>query len=226
MKQVVISSVSKSYGKVKVLENVNLSFTSNSINGVIGKNGAGKSTLLQCIAGFIDYSGVITLEGIQRIGLLPASPYMFPRITGKEFIDFSLSAKKRDLNKDKLNKLNSIFEIPLNRFADEYSTGMLKKLHLIALLLQKNDLLLLDEPFDGLDAVSVAYLTEILKKERAEDRVILITSHDTNRLSKIVDTVTYVDGGRAEMLTGSIADFEKEIEDTARGRIDLIYNIK
>ncbi len=223
MKQVVISSVSKSYGEVRVLENINLQFTTNSINGIIGKNGVGKSTLLQCIAGFIDYSGVITREGIQRIGLLPASPYMFPRITGKEFIDFSLSAKKRDIDKSRLNQLNSIFEIPLNRFADEYSTGMLKKLHLIALLLQDNDLLLLDEPFDGLDAVSVAYLIEILKKERTEDRVILITSHNTDRLSKIADTVTYVDSGRAEMLTGSIADFEKEIEELARKRINMIY---
>lgn len=223
MKQVVIKSVSKAYGKVGVLENVNLKFNPNSINGIIGKNGAGKSTLLQCIAGFTDYSGVITREDIHRIGFLSASSYMFPRITGKEFIYFSLSAKKRNLNKSRLNQLNSIFEIPLNRFADEYSTGMIKKLHLMVLLLQENDLLLLDEPFDGLDAVAVAYLLEILKREKTNDKLILITSHNIDRLNKITDTITYLENQRAEMLTGSIEDFEREIEDAAKERVEMMY---
>ena len=68
MKKVTVSSLSKAYRNVRVLEDINLVFKSNAIHEIIGKNGAGKSTLLQCIAGLTRYGGVVKREGIHRIG--------------------------------------------------------------------------------------------------------------------------------------------------------------
>lgn len=106
----------------------------------------------------------IVRKNIKTIGLLTANPYIFPRITGHEFICFCLSAKNCKEDKEKTVRLNRLFGLPLHKFADEYSTGMLKKLHLLGLLLQQNDLLLLDEPFNGLDILSSAYLSELLQE--------------------------------------------------------------
>lgn len=199
MKRLNINSLSKSYNKIEVLRSLNLAYTSGTINGVIGNNGSGKSTLLNCIGGYIKYQGTIEREGITSIGLLSANPYMFPRITGNEFLQFAMSAKKQKLDASRLNSLNEIFELPLNRFAEDYSTGMLKKLHLIALLLQSNDLLLLDEPFNGLDTISSEYLVQLLLEIKKQDVIIMLSSHDNNMIAKITDTVTKVENGNAQV---------------------------
>lgn len=224
MKKLVINSLSKSYNNIEVIRNLNLSYTSRTINGIIGSNGSGKSTMLNCIGGYIKYQGTIERIGIDSIGLLSANPYMFPRITGREFIEFALSAKKKRLDSNKLNKLNNIFELPLNRFAEEYSTGMLKKLHLIALLLQNNDLLLLDEPFNGLDSLSATYLAQLLLEIKKQDIIIMLSSHDINMITKITDSVTIIENGAAYIKSSSMIDIDKENEARAKEMIIGIFD--
>lgn len=223
MRELIISNLYKAYGDIAVLENVNLHYFSNTINGVIGSNGAGKSTLLNCIAGYINYKGIIERKGVETIGLLTANPYIFPRITGYEFIRFCLSAKKCKENAAKLNRLNALFELPLNRFADEYSVGMLKKLHLLALLLQNNDLLLLDEPFNGLDILSSAYLSELLLELKKQGAFIFISSHNISQLVKISNTLTLIENSTAIMKSESLMDVEKEIEDKAKNKVQNVF---
>ena len=225
MKELIIRDLNKSYGAVAVLENVNLHYVSGSINGIVGGNGEGKSTLLNCIAKHIDYKGDIERKNIQSIGLLTANPYIFPRITGYEFIRFALSAKNCKEDTVRLSQLNTLFELPLNRFADEYSTGMLKKLHLLALLLQDNDLLLLDEPFNGLDILSSAYLSQLLLELKKQGAFIFISSHNINQLVKISDTLTLINNGRAMMKSESLADIEKEIEREAENKIRSVFGV-
>lgn len=224
MRELIIESLSKKYGDVTVLENVNLRYRSGTLNGIIGKNGAGKSTLFNCIARNIPFSGKIERKNINSIGMLSANPYMFPRITGHEFIRFALSAKKRDENKEKIERYNQLFELPLNKYAENYSTGMLKKLHLMALFLQENDLLLLDEPFNGLDIQSSIYLSEILKEIRHSDSVILISSHDISHLLKISDTITTVENQTAILKTESLGEIEKEYQQIAEKRVRELFS--
>jgi ABC-2 type transport system ATP-binding protein len=225
MKELIIRDLQKSYADVSVLEDVNLHYISGTINGIIGSNGAGKSTLLNCIAGYINYKGNIERKGIKSIGLLTANPYIFPRITGYEFIRFALSAKKCKEDTAKLHRLNTLFELPLNRFADEYSVGMLKKLHLLALLLQENDLLLLDEPFNGLDTLSSAYLSQLLSQLRKGGAFILVSSHNINQLAKISDTLTLIKSGKVVMKSESLADIEKEIEEEAENKVRNVFGL-
>lgn len=219
MKELIVESLSKSYGKTTVLEDVNLCYRSGAINGVIGNNGAGKSTFLNCVAGYISYNGNIERKNIEKIGLLTANPYIFPRITGYEFIRFCLSAKNCEEDKEKMERLNRLFELPLHKFADEYSTGMLKKLHLLALLLQQNDLLLLDEPFNGLDVLSSAYLSELLLELKKQETLVLISSHDLEQLIKISGTLTVIENGTAYMRSEQLSDIQREIERQAYDKV-------
>lgn len=219
MKETIIESLNKSYAKTPVLENVNLHYRSGVINGIIGSNGAGKSTLLNCIAGYIPYQGKIYRKNTKTIGLLTANPYIFPRITGLEFIRFCLSAKECKEDKQQMDQLNGLFGLPLHKFADEYSTGMLKKLHLLALLLQQNDMLLLDEPFNGLDILSSAYLSELLQELKKQDTMILISSHDLEHLVKIAGTLTVIESNKAFMKSEQLSDIQKEIEKHAYDKV-------
>ncbi len=225
MKELIIESLSKSYAKTPVLENVNLHYRSGVINGIIGANGAGKSTLLNCIAGYIPYQGRIDRKNIKTTGLLTSNPYIFPRITGLEFIRFCLSAKNCREDTQKLNQLNGLFELPLHKFADEYSTGMLKKLHLLALLLQENDMLLLDEPFNGLDILSSAYLSELLQELKKQDTLIFISSHDLNHLVKIAGTLTVIENGMTYMKSEQLSEIQKEIEKHAYDKVKSLNKL-
>lgn len=223
MRELIIESLSKKYADVPVLGNVNLRYRGGTLNGIIGKNGAGKSTLFNCIARNIPHKGQIERKNIDSVGMLSANPYMFPRITGYEFIRFALSAKNREEDHEKLMKFNQLFELPLNKYAENYSTGMLKKLHLLVLFLQENDLLLLDEPFNGLDIQSAAYLSEILKEMKHSQSVILISSHDISHLLKISDTITTFENGTATLRTESLHDIEKEVEMEAAKRVKGLF---
>ena len=100
---------------------------------------------------------------------------------------------------------------------------MLKKLHLLALLLQNNDLLLLDEPFNGLDILSSAYLSQLLLELKKQGAFIFISSHNINQLVKISDTLTLIENGKAIMKTEALADIEKEIEREAESRVRGVF---
>ncbi|MDO5665259.1 MAG: ATP-binding cassette domain-containing protein [Bacteroidia bacterium] len=223
MKELIIENLRKSYSDVPVFEGVNLHYRSGLLNGIIGKNGAGKSTFFNCIARIIAYEGNIARKNIESIGTLSANQYIFPRITGYEFVRFCLSAKKRPENKQRLLQLNELFELPLKKYAENYSTGMLKKLHLLALLLQENDLLMLDEPFNGLDIQSAAYLSEILKEMKHTNSLIFISSHDISHLLKIVDTLTVIENGSVYLKTESLSDIEKTYQKEAEERVKSVF---
>ncbi|MDR1023644.1 MAG: ABC transporter ATP-binding protein [Prevotellaceae bacterium] len=228
MKMLSISGLSKSYGKSCVLKNVSVSYRAGQIHGLVGDNGAGKTTLLGCIAGYKGYAGSIERAGIKSVGLLPAEPYAFPRVTGREFISFCLNAKKVEASSAEINALNALFELPLEKYAAHYSTGMLKKLHIMSLILQKNDLLLLDEPFNGLDISSSSYVTEMLKKLRQKEVIVIVSSHALHHLSGFCDTISFVHGGAVDFLPSreNFGALIKTIELQAQSKIEGYFQLR
>ena len=159
-----IKGLSKSYDNNEVLKEINMEFSRGKVYGIVGENGAGKTTLFKCIAGLESYIGEV-LSDVQPLknylGLLLTDPFFFSKITGKEYIRLLCNARgKRNINIDQKN----IFDLPLNQYASTYSTGMKKKLAIIAILLQENEYFILDEPFNGVDIQSNIVLTEIILK--------------------------------------------------------------
>jgi ABC-2 type transport system ATP-binding protein len=146
-----IINLSKKYGTVHALKNINIRFEKGRVYGIVGENGAGKTTLFRCMAGLEEYEGQIlpdTQPLKNQLGYLPTEPYYFSKITGKEYIQLLVTAREKKI--EKIDDKN-IFDLPLNQYASTLSTGMKKKLAITAILLQENNYFILDEPFNGVD---------------------------------------------------------------------------
>jgi len=138
---IVIEALHKNYGKQTVLQNINLNFERGKVYGIVGENGAGKTTLFKCIAGLETFTGSINYNnGILKnvCGFLPTNPYFLTKITGKEYLQLLCNARKI-IESDFESK--NVFDLPLNKYAETYSTGMKKKLALTGILLQQNSYL-------------------------------------------------------------------------------------
>lgn len=192
---ITVKELEKSYGVKKVLFNVSLTFGKGQVNGVVGANGAGKTTLFKCIAGLISYSGEIDYnEGHLRgvVGYLPTHPHVLSRITGREYLRLICNA--RSLETPDLDHKN-IFDLPLDQYAETYSTGMLKKLAFMGILLQKNEIYLLDEPFSGVDVQSNMLMKELILKLKALNKIVIMSSHIFSSLYDTCDYLHYLDAG-------------------------------
>ena len=184
-----IISLSKSYGAHEVLKNINLEFEPGKVYGVVGENGSGKTTLFRCISGLELYSGSIESRWVplkDHLGFLQTEPWFFSKITGEEYL--RLFAVARNLKIDSFARKN-IFELPLNQYASTYSTGMKKKLALTAILLQKNEVFILDEPFNGVDIHSNILITGIIQTLKQLGKTIIISSHIFSTLNDTCDEI-------------------------------------
>ncbi len=194
-----ISQLSKSYGKTKVLESLSLSIPSGKITGIVGANGAGKSTLFKCIYGIETFNGNITseFENLRtKIGMLETNPIMLSMITGEEYLILHCNARKLPIpDFDELN----MFDLPLKKFASTYSTGMKKKLALMAILIQDNEVFILDEPFNGVDLRSNLTLKSAFLNLKEEGKTVLISSHIFSTLSEICDEIHLIENGGIRM---------------------------
>jgi ABC-2 type transport system ATP-binding protein len=183
------------YGEKKVLNNLNIEFAKGKVYGIVGENGAGKTTFFRCIAGLEVYDGEIrsTLNPIKNyLGLLLTEPFFFRNITGKEYIQLLCNA--RNIKIPDIESRN-IFDLPLNQYASRYSTGMKKKLALMAILLQSNEYFILDEPFNGVDIQSNILITELIHKLKALNKTVLISSHIFSTLSDTCNEIHLLSKG-------------------------------
>lgn len=209
-----IEKLSKNYGKKEVLKEINISFERGKVYGVVGENGSGKTTLFRCIAGLEKHKGEISsdIEKLKNsLGLLFTEPYFFSKITGKEYIQ--LLSNARGLKLDNIEEKN-IFDLPLNEYATTYSTGMKKKLGLLAVLLQENDCYILDEPFNGVDIQSNIIVTEIIHKLKELGKTVIMSSHIFSTLSDTCDEIYLLDKGELvkRVLKKDFSDLEKEMK--------------
>lgn len=166
------------YGSHVVLEDLNLTLDAGQVYGLVGRNGAGKTTLLETVYGFVPArSGLILLDGVvptpKELGYLPMEGHFYPRITGREYLSI-FQARSPDFDAD---EWSSIFEVPLDRYVDGYSTGMKKKLALLGTLSLGRRVVLLDEPANSLDLESNLLLARLLRALAESGRTVLVTSH-------------------------------------------------
>ncbi|MFK8161350.1 MAG: ATP-binding cassette domain-containing protein [Lewinella sp.] len=184
-----LKNLKKSYGNNLVLKGITADFAPGKVYGIIGENGAGKTTLFRCIAGLIVHEGTVKATSSDfrhSLGFLQTNNYFFPRMTGREYL--RLLCQARHIVPDKLDDRN-VFDLPLDEYAESYSTGMQKKLALLGVLLQHNDVLILDEPFNGVDIQSNIVIAEIIHELKRLGKTILISSHIFSTLSTTCDEI-------------------------------------
>lgn len=210
---ITIKNLDISYQKnKKVIDSLNLTMEENTINGIVGLNGTGKTTLLNAIYGLkkID-SGTINLKEAaitkREIAYLVTENFFYSNITGREYLSLF---KNKQFNDDKWNEL---FLLPLNQIIDEYSSGMKKKLAIIGILKQDKPIIILDEPFNGLDIETSRIIRSILLRLKKRGKTIIITSHIIETLTNLCDYIHYLENGKIKYSKEKkeFAEFEKEI---------------
>lgn len=167
------------------------------VHGIVGLNGAGKTTLLNALFGFgrnaqarVQWKGADLFHG--NTAFQEAESYFHPGITGGEYLDlFMPSAAASDAQ-----ALNTLLEVPLDQLITTYSTGMKRKLVLLGVLRLEREVLLLDEPMNGLDLASVRVLEAIIKRLAERGRTVLITSHVLGPLVALCDRIHLLQHGR------------------------------
>ncbi|SFP80865.1 ATP-binding cassette domain-containing protein [Hymenobacter arizonensis] len=226
-----VKNLRKAYGSHVVLHDVSLTLRPGTIHGLVGANGAGKTTLLNCLYGLeTDFSGEVHGSAGQPLrehtGLLPYEPYFYPRLTGREYLEFCLQARSRDITD--FAGWNRLLELPLDQYADEYSAGMRKKLALLALLVQNFDYLILDEPFNGLDLEANLLLKEILCRLRDRGTGILLTSHILGTLTETADEITVLVDGLVQRhyLAADFGTLESDLLNSLhRGKLAMLDSL-
>ncbi len=183
-------------------------FSKGKVYGIVGANGAGKTTLFKCISGLETHEGEIISELNplkNHLGLLLTEQFIFSKITGKEYILLLCNARNIEIV-DLENK--NIFDLPLNQYASTYSTGMKKKLAILAILLQNNNYFILDEPFNGVDIQSNILISEIILKLRSLNKIVIISSHIFSTLNETCDEIIFLENGQVTKIVQK-EDFKK-----------------
>jgi ABC-2 type transport system ATP-binding protein len=214
-------------GAAEVLRGVELTLKPGRVHGLVGRNGAGKTTLLDTLYGFLaPASGSVAFEGRAAlptdIGYLTTENFFYPRITGREYLRLFAARHPFDVE-----GWSALFELPLDRVVDAYSTGMKKKLALLGVLSLGRPVLALDEPFNGLDLETNRLVARLLRMLAAEGRTVLLTSHVLEALTSTCHRIHLLDAG---VVAGSYGadEFGRLEDDLARsdaGRLERLRGL-
>ena len=207
-----IKNVSKSYdGKVKALNDISFKIDNGDIFAFIGHNGAGKTTMIKSLVGILDFdSGDILINGKsikkepieckREMAYVPDNPDLYENMTGLDFINFicdiyDVSLEDRKVNIEKYSKM---FEMDgkLGSDISSFSHGMKQKVALIAALSHNPDVLIMDEPFVGLDPKAVFDMKEIMKKMCKEKKTIFFSTHILEVAEKLCHRVAIIKDGK------------------------------
>jgi ABC-type multidrug transport system ATPase subunit len=222
VKAIMVRNLTRRYGYRVALRDISLEFSEKGIQGLFGANGAGKTTLFRVISTLLrPHGGTVTVLGFdleenpeevkKRIGIVSDKPLLYQELTGKENLQFysKLYGLPRDFFENSMNELAERFEVKswLEEPVKNLSTGMRKRLDIVRSLLHNPDLLLLDEPFSGLDKDSAAVFREYLNEHRRL-RTTIVTTHNLVLGAELCDEFVTLRKGRV-VSQGPIAEFEQ-----------------
>lgn len=211
-----ITNLNKSFGSKNVLKNISFSAPAGKITGFIGKNGSGKTTTFHSILNFIDYSGNITFNNKRidensyaNIGYLPEERSLMPKLTVYSQVKYLANLKGMSTTEVKselpkwLDRLQVVGK--MNDKIKSLSKGNQQKIQLIATLIHKPDLIILDEPFSGLDPVNTDLLKQVILAEQERGATIIFSDHSMNNVEELCDNVIMINNG-LKVIDGSIQD--------------------
>lgn len=188
------NNLTKSIGDKQIIKGVNFSIYNKGINWIIGKNGSGKSTLIRIITGLLEKdSGELLYNCESTFAVLLESECLDTRMTGINNIEFFLEIKGQNLDKSLLEYYGIKFGIydDLNRNVAEYSKGMKRKLSILIVMLCDANIIILDEPFSGLDKET---RDELIKELRNDIRTVIIIEHDLTKFENVDNFIIMENG--------------------------------
>ena len=215
-----IQKLEKSFGQKQVLFGVDFRAESGQILGLIGKNGAGKTTIFHSILHFLEYSGNITFdkqpisqETYRKIGYLPEERSLMPKLTVYEQVRYlaNLKGVPNAVVKEKLPQWMERLQVK-GKVTDKIkslSKGNQQKVQLIITLLHEPNLIILDEPFSGLDPVNTEILKQVIIEEKERGATIIFSDHVMTNVEELCDDVVMIRDGKV-ILDGSVQEVRNQ----------------
>ena len=205
-----IENLHKSFGSEEILHGIDRVFETGKIHGIVGNNGSGKTVMMKCICGFLipDEGHVwVQQKEVGReidfpkdMGIIIETPGFLPGVTGLK--NLKLLASLRGLA-DEAKIRQTIERVGLDpdlkKPVSKYSLGMRQRLGIAQAIMEDPSLLILDEPFNGLDKHGVAQIRELIRELRTEGKTILLASHNQTDIDELCDTVCEMDAGTMTM---------------------------
>ncbi len=206
-----VKNVNLTLQKNEILKDVSVNFERGKIHGLIGRNGSGKTMLMKCICGFVKpTSGEITVDGKrigkdcdfpQSTGIIIETPGFIPYYSGYKNLKLLADLRGKITKEDIKNTMRQVGLDPeLKRHVRKYSLGMRQRLGLAQAIMENPDLLILDEPMNGLDKDGVADMRKYLLDLKGQGKTIVIASHSAEDIDLLCDTVCEMDKGRLERI--------------------------
>lgn len=197
---IVVEHLNKSFGRQEVLSDVNFSIEPGKSLGVVGNNGSGKTVLMKCICGFIKPdSGTIYVDGFRigkdvdfpkDLGVIIETPGFIPYLTGYQNLKI-LASLKGKIEKKEIKE--AMIRVGLNpnhrKNVAKYSLGMRQRLGIAQAIMEDPKVLVLDEPFNGLDKAGVSHMRELILEMKSMGKAILLASHNAADIELLCDNV-------------------------------------
>lgn len=218
MNKVEVNGLVKYYGDSCAVNDVNFSFSSGKLTAICGRNGSGKTTSIRCLLGLLkEDKGEFLVNGLKqkldfkKVGYLPEERGLFV----KERIDFQLELLARLKGMNKKDARESI-ENWINKFdiaqyktkkLENLSKGNQQKVQMIAALVHNPDIIILDEPFSGLDPINMQFFIDLIKKLKKSGKCILVSSHQLALIEGICEDICIINKGKC-VYSGSIIDLQ------------------
>lgn len=201
-----VQNVVKRFRDQVVLKNVSISFEKGKIHGIVGRNGSGKTVLFKCICGLMHpEEGVILVNGKrvgrdvdmpENIGAIIEAPGFLPNYSGYKNLRFLANIRRKIGKEEILNVLKTVGLDPESRkHVGKYSLGMRQRLGIAQAIMEDPEILILDEPMNGLDNAGVQDIRALLLELKAQGKTILLASHNHEDIAALCDTVHEMDGG-------------------------------
>jgi ABC-2 type transport system ATP-binding protein len=221
-----VANLRKVYGTKAAVDGLDLLVPRGSFFGFLGPNGAGKTTTIRMLMGLAPpTSGTIELLGLPmpdralevkgKIGLVPDESLLFDHLTGLEFTEFvgRLYGLTRPVAQERAKELLTLFELDgdVRKLIGDYSKGMRKRVAMAAALIHRPELFLLDEPFEGVDAVGARLMKEILLEQVRHGATVFLTSHVLEVVERLCDQVAIIHQGKL-VLKGTMAELRSGSE--------------
>lgn len=225
----VIKNYSKTYGDKKACDNVSLTVENGDIFGFIGHNGAGKSTTIKAVVGVMEFDeGEIFIDGhsvkdesieCKKVtAYIPDNPDMYEHLTGIQYLNFVADIFEIDgvTRDERIKKYSDLFEITdsLGDLISSYSHGMKQKLAIISAFIHEPKLIVMDEPFVGLDPKASLILKNLMHEHCADGAAIFFSTHVLEVAEKLCNKIAIIKGGKI-MATGATEELvgDKSLED-------------
>jgi len=227
-------NLTKRFGEITAVDNLNLHIKKGEIFGFIGPNGAGKTTTIKMMVGIlaptkgrveIDGNDLAKkpLEAKKIIGYIPDEPYVYPLMTGREFLHFVGQIYQVKDKEKKIKKLLKIFPIEsmIDGYFQDFSRGTKQKLAILAALLHQPQILIIDEPILGLDPASSQITKDLLKKFSQKGGTVFISSHTLPVVEEICHQIGIIDQGKL-IFKGTIGELKKKLK-SKEGKLEELF---